>query len=266
MGKAAISLVLLAAFAQAQSGGQTGPYRGPRTADGKPDLSGIWQSLNTANWDLLAHAARAGQVIALGAEGAEPAGTGVVEGNQIPYLPAALAKKQQNFEHRLTEDPEIKCYMPGVPRATYMPFPFQIVQGPKMILMAYEFASASRTVYMENPPPIAADSWMGHSVGHWDGDTLVIDVTGFNDQSWFDRAGDFHSDALHVVERYTPINADTIRYEATIEDKNVFSRPWKIRMPLYRHVEDNAQLLEFKCVEFVEELMYGQYRKKQEGK
>jgi hypothetical protein len=266
MRTAILSLVFLAAFAHAQSGGRTASYTGRRTPDGKPDLSGIWQSLNTANWDLVAHAARPGRVIALGAEDAEPAGVGVVEGNQIPYLPAALAKKQQNFEHRLTEDPEIKCFMPGVPRATYMPFPFQIVQGPKVILMAYEFASASRTVYMDNPPPIAADSWMGHSVGHWEGDTLVIDVTGFNDQSWFDRAGDFHSDALHVVERYTPINADTIRYEATIEDKTVFSRPWKVRMPLYRHVEDNAQLLEFKCVEFVEELMYGQYRKKQDGK
>jgi hypothetical protein len=266
MKKAAISLFLLAAFAQAQTTGQPVPYRGPRTPDGKPNLSGIWQVLNTANWDLLPHAARAGEVIALGAEGAEPGGIGVVEGNEIPYLPAALAKKKQNFEHRLTEDPEIKCYMPGIPRATYMPFPFQIVQTPKVILMAYEFASASRTIYMENPPPIAADSWMGHSVGHWDGDTLVIDVTGFNDQSWFDRAGDFHSDALHVVERYTPINADTLRYEATIEDKNVFSKPWKVTMPLYRHVEKNAQLMEFKCVEFVEELMYGQYRKKPASK
>lgn len=262
MAKIAISFLLLAGLAQAQ----TGSYNGPRTPDGKPSLSGIWQALNTANWDVLAHAAHAGQVLVLGAEGAEPAGVGIVEGNEIPYLPAALAKKKQNAEHSLTEDPEVKCYMPGVPRATYMPFPFQIVQSPKVILMAYEFASASRTVYMDNPPPIAADSWMGHSVGHWEGDTLVIDVTGFNDQTWFDRAGDFHSDALHVIERYTPINADTIKYEATIEDKNVFSRPWKIRMPLYRHVEDNAQLLEFKCVEFVEELIYGQYRKKTDGK
>jgi len=247
--------------------GQAGTYKGPRTPDGKPNLNGIWQTMNSANWDLAAHAAKASLVVAMGAEGAEHGGIGVIEGgNEIPYLPKALAQKKMNYEHRLTEDPEVKCYMPGIPRATYMPFPFQIVQTPKVILMAYEFASASRTVYMENPPPVAADSWMGHSVGKWDGDTLVIDVTGFNDQSWFDRAGDFHSDALHVVERYTPVSAEIINYEATIEDKNTFSRPWKISMPLYKHVEKNAQLMEFKCVEFVEELMYGQYRKKADGK
>jgi hypothetical protein len=242
--------------------GQTGSYKGPRTPDGKPNLNGIWQAMNTANWDLQAHAAQASLIVAAGAEFAEPGGISVVEGGEIPYLPAALAKKKQNYEHRLTEDPEVKCYMGGIPRSTYMPFPFQIVQTPKVVLMAYEFASASRTVYMDNAPPAAADSWMGHNVGKWEGDTLVIDVTGLIDGSWFDRAGDYHSDALHVVERFTPVNADVINYEATIEDKNTFSRPWKINMPLYRHVEKNAQLMEFKCVEFVEELMYGQYRKR----
>jgi hypothetical protein len=132
--------------------------------------------------------------------------------------------------------------------------------------MAYEFASASRTVYMKNPPPSPADSWMGHSVGHWEGDTLVINVDSLNDQTWFDRAGDYHSDALKVVERYSPITADALRYEATIEDPQVFSRPWKISMPLYRHLEKNAQLVEFKCVPFVEELLYGPYRRKPAGK
>jgi hypothetical protein len=237
------------------------PYRAPRTPDGKPNLSGIWEALNTANWDLQGHTARVGQVVALGAEGAVPAGLGVVEGDEIPYLPAAAVKKQENFKNRLTADPEIRCYLPGVPRATYLPFPFQIVQTPKYILMAYEFAGASRTIYMENPPPSPVDSWMGHSVGHWEGDTLVIDVTSLNDQTWFDRAGNFHSDALHVVERYTPLSPDAITYEVTIEDPKVFSRPWKMSMPLYRHLEKNAQLLEFKCVEFAEELMYGHLRK-----
>ncbi|HYL35846.1 MAG TPA: hypothetical protein VEV17_08050 [Bryobacteraceae bacterium] len=229
-------------------------------------MNGIWQALNTANWDLEAHAAHAAQIVALGAQGAEPGGMSVVEGGTIPYLPAALAKKKANFEHRTTDDPEIKCYMPGVPRATYQGFPFQIVQTPDFVLMAYEFASASRTVYMKNPPPAPADSWMGHSVGHWEGDTLVINVDSLNDQTWFDRAGDYHSDALKVTERYTPINADAIQYEATMEDPSVFSRPWKISMPLYRHLEKNAQLMEFKCVPFVEELLYGQYRKKPTGK
>ena len=145
-----------------------------------------------------------GQVVALGAVGAVPAGLGVVEGDEIPYLPAAAAKKKENFENRLTADPEIKCYLPGVPRATYMPYPFQIVQTPNYILMAYEYAGATRTIYMDKAPPSPADSWMGQSVGHWEGDTLVVDVTSLNDQTWFDRAGNFHSDALHVVERYTP--------------------------------------------------------------
>ena len=236
-----------------------------RTADGKADLNGIWQALNTANWDLQQHAAQAGQVVALGAVGAVPAGLGVVEGNEIPYLPDAAAKKKENFDRRLTADPEVKCYLPGVPRATYMPYPFQIVQTPNYILMAYEYAGATRTIHMDKAPPSPADSWMGHSVGRWQGDTLVVDVTSLNDQTWFDRAGNFHSDALHVIERYTPLGPDALTYEATIEDPNVFSRPWKISMPLYRRLEKNAQLLEFKCVEFVEELMYGHLRK-QPGK
>ena len=236
-------------------------YKAPRTADGKADLNGIWQAVNTANWDLQEHAARSGPVVALGAAGAVPAGLGVVDGGEIPYLPAAAAKKRENFENRLTADPEVKCYLPGVPRATYMPFPFQIVQTPKYILIAYEYAGASRTIYMDQVPPNPVDSWMGHSVGHWEGDTLVVDVTRLNDQTWLDRAGNFHSDALHVVERYTPLNPDALTYEATIEDPKVFSRPWKMSMPLYRRLEKNAQLMEFKCVEFVEELMYGHLRK-----
>jgi hypothetical protein len=237
----------------------------PRSPDGHPNLNGIWQTLNTANWDIQEHAARPGLVVALGAIGAEPPGLGIVEGNGLPYLPAAAAKKKENFDNRLTADPEVKCYMPGVPRATYMPYPFQIIQTPKYVLMAYEYAGANRTIFMDKAPPPPADSWMGHSVGHWEGDTLVVDVTAQNEETWFDRAGNFHSDALHVVERYTPLGADALTYEATIEDPKVFSRPWKISMPLYRRLEKNAQLLEFKCVEFVEELMYGHLRK-QPGK
>jgi hypothetical protein len=232
----------------------SGAARFPRTADGKPDLNGVWQAMNTANWDLKAHSPQAGPVVSLGAEFAEP--------GDIPYLPAALAKRNANYEHRFTDDPELKCYMPGIPRSTYMPYPFQIVQSSKYVLMAYEFASASRTIYMEKVPEAPSDYWMGHSVGHWEGDTLVVDVTSFNDQTWFDRAGDYHSDKLHVVERYTPLGAESLRYEATIEDPQVFSRPWKISMPLYKHLEPNAQITDFKCVEFVEELMYGQYRKR----
>jgi hypothetical protein len=241
---------------------QTQAHSGPRTPEGKPDMNGIWESLNTANWDLLDHPARMGPVVALGAAFSIPGGRGVVEGNEIPYLPEAAAKKKENGENWLTSDPEIKCYLPGVPRANYMPYPFQIVQTPDYILIAYEFAGATRTIYMNSKLKSPSDTWMGWSVGHWEGDTLVVDVTSFNDQTWFDRAGDFHSDALHVTERYTPMSPQVLDYEATIEDPKIFSRPWKMRMPLYRRLEKNAQILEYNCVEFTEELLYGPLRKK----
>ena len=251
-------------------------YRPPRAADGHPDLNGIWQAFVTANWDLQDHEAQPGPHPELtGAYGAGPAGQSIVEGGEIPYKAEALARKQANFENRLRVDvsndktwhafgdPEMKCYMPGVPRATYMPFPFHIVQGTApYILMAYEFTSATRIIRMDWKQAAPTDSWMGWSRGRWDGDTLVIDVTGQREETWFDRAGDFHSDALHVVERYTPVSPYHMMYEATIEDPKVFTRPWTIRMPLYRRLEKNAQLLEYKCVEFVEELMYGHLRKK----
>jgi hypothetical protein len=201
-------------------------------------------------------------VLALGAVGSVPPGMGVVEGGTIPYKPEMLAKKKENQEKWLERDPEIKCYLPGVPRANYMPQPFQILQSPSAIFFAYQYAGAVRNIYLKNPGPAPVDSWMGQSVARWDGDTLVIDVTGFNDSTWFDRAGNFHSDQLHVVERYTRTAPDVITYEATMEDPQTFTKPWKISMPLYRRLEKNAQLMDFKCVEFVEELMYGQWRKK----
>jgi hypothetical protein len=250
-------------------------YRAPRASDGKPDLNGIWQALNEANYDLEGHMARpamalrpgphghvpAAAVLALGAVGAVPPGVGVVEGGAIPYKPEALATKKQNQEDWLNRDLEIKCYLPGVPRATYMPYPFQIVQSPSAMTFVYEYAGAVRNIYLKDPGPALADSWMGQSVAHWEGETLVVNVTDMNDRTWFDRAGDFHSDKLHVVERYTRTSPDIIAYEATIEDPSVFTRPWKISMALYRRQEKNAQLLDFKCVEFVEEMLYGPYRK-----
>jgi len=250
-------------------------YRAPRTPDGKPDLNGIWQALNEANYDLEAHIAQpamalrpgpygpvpAAAVVALGAVGAVPPGMGVVEGGPIPYKPEALATRKKNQEDWLNLDPEIKCYLPGVPRATYMPYPFQIVQSPTAMSIVYEYAGAVRNIYLKDPGPALADSWMGQSVAHWEGETLVVNVTDLNERTWFDRAGNFHSDKLHVVERYTRTSPDIIAYEATIEDPSVFTRPWKIGMALYRRQEKNAQLLDFKCVEFVEELLYGPYRK-----
>jgi len=242
--------------------GQSPSTAMPRTAAvRKPDFTGIWQAMNTANWDLQAHEAHRGPVIALGAAFSIPGGPGVVEGNEIPYLPDAAAKRKENAENWLARDPEIKCFLPGVPRMMYMPYPIQIVQGQDTILMASEFASASRTIRMNSKAKSPADAWMGWSIGRWEGDALVVDVTDQNDQTWFDRAGNFHSEALKVVERYTFVDRNTINYEATMEDPKVFSRPWKISMPLYRHVEKNAQVMEYKCVEFAEELMYGHLRK-----
>ena len=254
---------------------QTAGYKPPRIA-GKPDLNGIWQALSEANFDLEAHVGRsamalrpgpygpvpAAPVLALGAVGSVPPSLGVVEGGPIPYLPEALKQKKENQENWLIRDPEIKCYLPGVPRATYMPYPFEIFQNANSIFIAYEYAGAARDIYLKDPGPAPVDTWMGQSVGHWEGDTLVVDVKGFNDQSWFDRAGNFHSDQLHVVERYTRTSADVVSYEATIEDPAVFSRPWKISLPLYRRQEKNVQLMDFKCAEFVEELLYGKWRKK----
>ena len=265
--------------------GQAADYVAPRTASGWPDLNGVWQALNTANYDIQAHPARpalalvpappsttapsgtdwatpgelpAPVVRALGAVGGVPAGESVVVGNEIPYQPWAVLIKQENAENWLERDPEIKCYLPGVPRATYMPYPFQILQGVDKILIAYEFAGAIRTIHMDDVGNSPGPTWMGWSRGRWEGETLVVDVNGFNGQTWFDRAGNFHSDALHVTERYTPISPNHLIYEATIEDSNVFTEPWTIKMPLYRRLETDKRLLEYECVEFVEQLMYGE--------
>jgi len=265
--------VVLAVVAMIE--GQANAYRAPRASDGHPDLNGIWQALNTANYDLETHMARAAMalregpygplpaadVLPLGAVGAVPGGLSVVEGGAIPYRPEALAKKKENQVNWLTRDPEIHCYLPGVPRATYLPYPFQIFQSENGILITYEYAGAVRDVYLKDPGPPPVESWMGQSVGRWEGETLVVEVTGLNDRTWFDRSGNFHSAQLRVVERYTRVAPDHLLYEATLEDPEVFTRPWTIRMPLYRRVEPGAQLFDFKCVEFVEELMYGQYRR-----
>jgi len=273
---AAAGGALIAAWATPLAGQAPAAYRAPRTADGKPDLNGIWQAMNEANFDIEMHMARpamalrpgpygpvpAAAVLALGAVGSVPPGIGIVEGGSIPYKPEALAKKKENQEKWLERDPEVKCYLPGVPRANYIPQPFQILQSPSAVFFAYQYAGAVRNIYLKDPGPAPVDSWMGQSVGHWEGEAFVIESSGFNDSTWFDRAGNFHSDQLKVTERYTRTAPDVISYEATITDPETFTRPWKISMPLYRRLEKNAQLMDFKCVEFVEELLYGAYRKK----
>lgn len=241
------------------------PLRGqdvPRTSAGTADFNGIWQALGTAHWNIEPHAAEFPPLPELGAWGAIPAGLGIVVGGEIPYLPEARAKQQENKNNWLALDPLVKCYMPGIPRANYLPFPFQIVQSVDHTIFAYEFASANRIVYM-NQPDFEAPvySWMGHSLGRFEGDTLVIEVTDQVADTWLDSAGNHHTEALKVTERYTHQGANVLLYEATIEDANVYSRPWKISYPLYRRLDNDMQLLEFKCVEFAEELIYGHLRK-----
>ncbi|MEM9621623.1 MAG: hypothetical protein AAF993_08245 [Pseudomonadota bacterium] len=270
----------LAAEATAPAAGTSsmdpGAYRAPRGPDGvHPDLNGIWQAMNTANYDIELHLARhslqerpgphgplpAPETLYLGAVGAVPPGMGVVVGGQLPYQPEALKLRDENRRHWLERDPEIKCFLPGVPRATYIPQPWQIFQNAEAIFIAYQFAGATREIYMEDPGEAPIDSWMGWSHGQWEGDTLVVTVTGQVADTWFDRAGNHHSAAMVVTERYTPLSDHHLLYEATIDDPQTFTRPWTMRMPLYRRMEDNAQLMDFKCVEFVEELMYGEWRR-----
>jgi hypothetical protein len=282
------ALVAVAAAAAAigcQAGAQnagsgSGARQSPRTADGKPDFSGIWQANNEAYWDLQAHSARAGivtqpgvypyeyaqvaaaPVLALGAAAGVPASLGVVEGDgEIPYKAEAATIRKENAANWIDRDPELKCYLPGTPRVMYMPYPFQVAQGTKQIQMAFGFSNASRTIHFGKVTGPPVDTYMGHSVGRWEGDTLVVDVTDFNGKNWFDRAGNFHSDKLHLTERYTLQTPDVIHYEVTIEDPDTFTRPWKIAMPIYRRMEPNAQVMEYRCVEFAEEFLFGNLRK-----
>ena len=266
--KVAATLAAVALLAACQPGAEApgaGQQADVARIAGRPDFNGVWQAIGTAHWNLEDHSAEAlPDFWQLGAIAAIPAGQSVIEGGTIPYLPAAIAKRDENRAGWPKTDPEAKCYMPGIPRATYMPFPFRIVQGDGDILFVYEFASANRIVHMSNHQEPPVDSWMGWSNGRWEGDTLVIEVTGNNDQTWFDRAGNHHGALMKVTERYTLMGENHLQYEATMEDPETFSEPWKISMPLYRRLDTNVQLLEFKCVEFSEELLYGDLVKKTE--
>jgi hypothetical protein len=216
----------------------------PRTADGKPNLDGIWQASSTAAADLEDHAAGYNM----------PAGRSVVAGGEIPYQPWAAAKKAENFQNRGKDDPLAQCYMPGVPRIMYLDFPFQIFQTPQAIAIAFEWSLDYRLIYTDGSPHTKndLDSWMGDSRGRWDGDTLVVDVTSNNDKTWFDMAGDFHSEALHVVERFRMTGPDTIQYDATIDDAKVFTKPWTISISLHRRT-DRDRLFEYSCQAEAEE-------------
>ena len=277
IGRAGLAALLVATLFPPSGQAQSGDI--PRTSSGRPDLNGIWQALGNGHWDIEPHQASAAmamrpgplgpvpadEVVALGAVGSVPPSMGIVVGGEIPYLPPARTHRDDNRRNWLTRDPEIKCYLPGVPRATYMPYPFQIFQSESAFFITYEFAGADRNIYLEDPGPPQVDSWMGQSVGHWEGDTFVVEANGFNGQAWLDRAGNHASWRLQVVERYTMMGPDHMMYEATMEDPDTFSRPWSVRLPLYRNIDPNARLGVFKCVEFVEELLYGEYRKAPSG-
>jgi hypothetical protein len=217
----------------------------PRAKNGKPDLSGYYQHRTGAPWDILDHKAEYGI----------PAAPGIVEGNTIPYQPWALQEKERR-RNNLQDDPEAHCHMSGVPRVSYAPFPMKIVQTPDEAVMVYENVHTWRIIPLNAKHQNGVETWSGDSVGHWEGDTLVVDVTGFNDRTWFDMAGNFHSNALHVVERYQPIDRNTIWYQATIEDPKVFTRPWRMRFPLYRQTDPLFTLLEFECIEGERDLQH----------
>ena len=239
----------------------------PLVSSDPPDLSGIWQTMNTASWNLEGHTASKMPVTnILGALGGIPAGMSVVEGGEIPYLPEALERSDQNRSDWTNLDPVAKCYIPGVPRSTYMPWPFQILQTDTEIFIAYEFGSNSRTIFMDRPGTEAPlPSWMGYSLGHCENETLVVNVTKQVPDTWLDASGNYHGANLVVEERYTLVDENRIQYEATIDDPDVFSRPWTIKMPLYRRMEDGARLLEYKCVEFGEDLLYDHLRRGYDG-
>jgi hypothetical protein len=247
-------------------------YKAPRQASGAPDLNGFWQPVNTANWDIEEHGTAPSPFPQLeGAYFAQPGGFSVVEGGPLPYKPEGLAKRNKYRENRLKpdpilsengrydgSDPEAKCFGGGVPRGIYLGLPFQIIQTPTKILLAYEYAGVARTVHMDTPRSTLLDieSWNGQSVGSWDGDTLVVDVQWFSNEVWLDRAGNFYGRGTKVTERFTPASPYHLHYEATIEDPKVFTRPWKLSMPLYRRMEPQMQLHDFQCIPFGEEYHY----------
>lgn len=232
--------------------------RRPDRIMGHPNLNGIWHTVNTAYWNLEAHSAMAlDQIWQLGALGAMPAGRSVIREGEIPYLPAALEKRDENRAGWPAADPVTKCYMPGIPRAMYQPFPFQIFQGNDPdLLMVYSFATSNRVIHVKDQMEPPVDTWMGRSNGHWEGDTLVIDTHGFNGKTWLDRSGNYYSGDARVTERLDLVDSSHIRYQATIEDPSVYSKPWTIEMTLYRDTDPEALLLEYKCVPFADKLLY----------
>jgi hypothetical protein len=218
-------------------------------SDGKPDLSGLWLADTLAPWDVEDHGAAYGI----------PAGKGVVVGDsKIPYQDWALPKRAE-LRKDASNDPQAHCHLPGVPRAVYTPFPWQVVQKPGLVVFLYECPHGIRIIHTDgsHQHPTGRDvlnTWMGDSVGHWDGYTLVVDANGFNDQTWLDMSGNFHSDQLHIVERYTLVDAETLQYEATLDDPKVYTKPWKMKFLI--RAQKQSDIMEFECLEGERDLQH----------
>ena len=229
----------------------------------EPDLNGLWQAVGTAHWNLEGGSAIKGPTTGIvGALGGIPAGHSYIVGGSIPYTEAAQTQRQNYLQAWHKWDPAVKCFMPGIPRQTYMPLPFHIVQSDEKVFIAYEWGSNSRLIHMDRPGTRAdLPSWMGYSLGRYEDESLVVEVTDQMPDTWFDATGTWHSEDLKVTERYTPMGDNHMMYEATIEDPAVFTEPWTIRLPLYRRLESEARLLEYKCVPFAEDAMYNHLRK-----
>jgi hypothetical protein len=248
-------LVAAAALAPSASGQGRGAYTPSKGWDGHADLTGIWEAFGAPAGDSIeARNAAWGIRATLGSVTDPPGGL-------LPYKPEAVAKRNANFKNRAQLDSTNKCYMPGVPRLMYMGYPFQIFQSSKFVIVASEYMHTYRTIYVDGSKHLdSVDFYDGDSRGHWEGDTLVVDVTNFNDQTWFDKAGNYHSDALHVVERFTRTSADTMTYTASVEDPKVFTRAFTITVPMFRHTETNARLLEYECQSYREDEASGNPR------
>jgi hypothetical protein len=207
----------------------------------QPDLRGIWQATGSAYQNLEGSAAQPGR---------PSTGRVVVDpsNGKIPYRADSRKSADRNFRERAKADPLLTCFQPGLPRAALLPEPFQIFQNPDRVVIVYQHVHAYRVIFTDGRQHYdGIEFYMGDSRGRWEGNTLVVDVTNFKPETWLDGAGNFHSNKLHVVERYTRTGPNTIRYEATIEDPEVFERPWTIRVELARHTEPNFQLVEHEC-------------------
>ncbi len=224
----------------------------PRTADGKPDLTGVWQSGSTArgSWE------EANSGNGIGGNGKNPNAPAILSSSdrpaaaeKAPYQPWAAQKVLESYKIRGIDDPAAQCLPPGIPRTSTLGlFPTQIVQTPKQIIFLYEYMHEYRVVPLNaKHPDDIQPTYMGDSVAHWEGDTLVVDVTGFNDRTWLIGTGTFHSEDLHVTERYTRVDKDQINYDNTMEDPKILTKPWVIHTNLM--LREGTRLQEYVCAE-----------------